>query len=300
MIIKNYLNYIGSKDRYLSQILELIEYGATQLKNGKSGTKLIDMFCGSAVVGLNAAKYVDNVLCVDACKELIAIHKWVQQASSVEGLLADVDMVISGYSLSKTNKDGFIRLREDYNAMVGQGAINPRWLYALIVHSFNYSLQTNKKGEYNVPFGANRSSFNKSLRNKLKNWKEELDKHKYITFNCGDFNDYRRFTRSILFVDPPYSASISKHPYRIGNIKWTEEEDRKLFAYLDYMNERKNLFIFTNVTENNGVVNRPLMNWIEEHDYTCTPVSVDYEGCNYQRKNNGRTHEVIITNFKKD
>ena len=298
MIVNNYLNYIGSKDRYLPQILEFIEAGVAQLGK-KSNTQLIDMFCGSAVVGLNAAKYVDQVLCVDACKEVITLHKWVQQAPSAEGLLADVDIVVSNYSLNKTNKEGFLRLREDYNTMVGQGAINPRWLYALITHSFNYSLQTNKKGEYNVPFGKDRSSFNNSLRKKLSNWKNELDKHEYFAFDCGDFREYKRFTKSILFVDPPYSASISKHPYRIGNIKWTEEEDRKLFEYLDYMNDRGNLFVFTNVTENNGATNRPLLNWIKEHKYVCTPVSVDYEGCNYQRKNNGKTNEVIITNFKK-
>ena len=65
------------------------------------------------------------------------------------------------------------------------------------------------------------------------------------------------------------------------------------------MNKGENLFIFTNVIENNGAVNLPLKNWIKENKYICTPVEVSYEGCNYQRKNNGKTKEVIITNFKK-
>ena len=298
MIVKNYLNYIGSKDRYLPQILNFIEDAATKL-NGSS-TTLIDMFCGSAVVGLNASQYVGNVLCVDACKELITLHKWVQSALSSDALLAEIDMTIAQYGLSKENKVGFLRLRKDYNEAASvYNAINPRWLFCLITHAFNYSLHTNKKGEFNAPFGKDRSSFNKVLRKKLINWKEALDEASNVNFEAHDFNDYRRFKRSILFVDPPYSASISKHPYRVGGIKWTEEEDRKLFEYLDYMNKGENLFIFTNVIENNGAVNLPLKNWIKENKYICTPVEVSYEGCNYQRKNNGKTKEVIITNFKK-
>ena len=297
MLINNYLNYIGSKDRYLPQILKFIESGAAKLGGSPL---LIDMCCGSAVVGLNAlhSGCVSQVLCVDACKELISMHNWVKQHMSAESLLADIDLIISAYTLDKKNKEGFLRLREDYNAYARCGGLSPRQLYALITHSFNYSLQTNKSGEFNVPFGKDKSCFNKSLRKKLTNWKNALDEVKNITFTSGDFDNYRDFTNCILFVDPPYSASISKHPYRIGNIKWTEEEDRRLFKYLDYMGNSGNLFIFTNATENNGTTNLPLLHWIDKHKYTSTPVSVDYTGCNYQRKNNGKTNEVIITNFK--
>ena len=51
MIVNNYLNYVGSKDRYISQILKFIERGSTLT----GGNQLIDLFCGSAVVGLNSA-----------------------------------------------------------------------------------------------------------------------------------------------------------------------------------------------------------------------------------------------------
>ena len=55
---------------------------------------------------------------------------------------------------------------------------------------------------------------------------------------------------------------------------------------------------FTNAISNNGVTNTILENWIANHDnYVVTPVSIDYTNCSYQRKNGGRTDEVIITNF---
>ena len=295
MIVRNYLNYIGSKDRYLPQILSLLETGAT--KTG--GASLIDLCCGSAVVGLNAAKYFRRVKCIDACKELILIHKYVQDSKSSDELLANVDKVIKQFDLSKENKEGFLKLRNHYNNVVTcTGHILPVVLYGLIMHSFNYSLHINKKGEYNAPFGKNRSSFNSSIRKKLINWKEELDKRPGVEFICKDFKGILPTTKSVIFVDPPYSASLSKHPYRVGNISWKEEEDRKLFDLLDFLDESGHLFVFTNVTSNNGVTNLPLVNWIHEHNYKCTPINVNYNNCNYQRKNNGSTVEVIISNFE--
>ena len=62
--------------------------------------------------------------------------------------------------------------------------------------------------------------------------------------------------------------------------------------------EEGNYFVFTNAISNNGVTNTILENWIASHDnYVVTPVSIDYTNCSYQRKNGGRTDEVIITNF---
>lgn len=295
MIVNNYLNYIGSKDRYLPQILKFIEKGASLT----GGTHLVDLFCGSAVVGLNAAKYFKDVRCVDACKEVITLHKWVQETDNSEQLLAMVDNLIAVKGLSKENKDAYLKLREEYNELaVNNHAISPLMLYGLITHSFNYSLHTNKKGGYNVPFGSNRSSFNKKLRQKLKNWKDYLDTTNNIEFVCSDFRDIIRSEKTVFFVDPPYSASISKHPYRVGNIKWGAEEDRMLMKYLEYVDNEDNLFVFTNVIENNGVINTALAYWITDNGFHVTPVNIDYDNCNYQRKNNGKAKEVIITNFK--
>lgn len=294
-IVNNYLNYIGSKDRYLPQILKFIEAGASLT----GGAQLIDLFCGSAVVGLNSAKLFKKVRCVDACKELITIHQWVQGYDTPEAVLADIDLVTTKYQLSKENKEGFLKLREDYNKeSIEQGVIRPAFLFNLITHSYNYSLHTNKKGGFNVPFGQGRSYFNKNLRQKLINWKNELNNSLQVSFECTDFRNVEVSSSSVVFVDPPYSASISKHPYRVGNIKWTADEDRALLSYLDNINKQGSLFVFTNVIANNGIVNKPLLDWVALNDYIVTPVHIDYKNCSYQRKNNGKTEEVIITNFK--
>lgn len=67
MIINNYLNYIGSKDRYLPQLRALLER-ASELTGGE---RLIDLFCGSAVVGINSTDLFKQIMNNDKCEELI-------------------------------------------------------------------------------------------------------------------------------------------------------------------------------------------------------------------------------------
>src|SRR5574344_1808587 len=134
---RNYLNYIGSKDRYLPQIMKHIA------RSDQRG-KFIDLFWGSAIVGINAAPLFHWTYCNDACESLIKIHEWVKNAESYEKLLGQVNTIINDFSLSKTNKEGYLKLRELYNTLkVYMGTDRPDLLYCLINHSYNYSLQMN-------------------------------------------------------------------------------------------------------------------------------------------------------------
>lgn len=307
-MIKNYLNYAGSKDRYYPLIREHLKRALGRKKKGKY---LIDAFCGSGVVAFNSMDIFENIMAIDKCEELITIHNWVRHTDTEE-LLKEIDGTITSYDLRKDDKEGFLRLREDYNNLIAEGSKpNAVWLFCLIMYSFNYSLHLNKSGGFNCPHGTNRSSFNNSLRTKLKNYKEHLDNNKDscgFAYLAGDIFtilnpdnpdkslfSIDRLNEAVFFIDPPYSAAVSKHPYRVGNIKWSEDDDRKLFEVLDIINENKGKFVFTNVFENNGVSNRPLQEWAK--NYKVHDVGVSYDNCNYQRKNNGKTREVIITNF---
>lgn len=308
MLLRNYLNYSGSKDRIYPTLRTHLERAVKGKKNKHK--YLIDLFTGSGVVLFNSVDLFDTLIGVDKCMELVRIHNWITQYP-LERIMFDIEVCIAKYGLSKDNKEGYLKLRADYNNEIAEGGFDPVKLYCLITHAFNYQLHTNKKGEFNVPSGAGRSYFNPSLRQKLINIKNYLDEqivvkdgktNKILLFTGGDCMDFvhclnyeNKFENVVFYVDPPYSASISKHPYRVGNIKWTEEEDRKLFNCLDYINENDGKFIFSNVLSNNGVHNIPLKNWADSYDIH--PIEVSYENCSYQRKNEGGTEEVIITNF---
>lgn len=290
-MIRNYLNYIGSKDRYLEKIMPYLE----RASKDKGCHTLVDLFCGSAVVGVNALDLFDCVVCNDKCAELISIHRWVRNRSKAE-LFEQIDSVISQYGLNKQNKEGFLKLRRDYNSKLD---LNPCQLFALVTHSFNYSLHTNSKGEFNAPFGANRSCFNDSLRERLGEFKSALDEHKNdILFHNMDFEyciDVNGIKDTVYFVDPPYSATKSKQPYRVKGVKWDEKEDARLFKNLDNIHNFGGYFVLTDVISNNGCENVVLKEWAQK--YNIEDVDVSYDNASYQRKNLGKTKEIIVSNF---
>lgn len=152
-LIKSPMNYIGGKHKLLPQILPLFP---------KDINTFVDLFCGGFNVGVNveANKIIGN----DLCKEIIEVYKGIQK----EGLENSLNLIkneISKYNLSKTNEEGFKQIRNFYN----EG--NKEWyiFYAMLTHAFNYQIRFNKKGEYNMPFGRNRSYFNPTLeRNFIK------------------------------------------------------------------------------------------------------------------------------------
>lgn len=290
-MIRNYLNYIGSKDRYLEKIMPYLE----RASKDKGCQTLVDLFCGSAVVGVNALDLFDSVVCNDRCRELISIHRWVRNRSKAE-LFEQIDGIISQYGLNKQNKEGFLKLRRDYNSKLD---LNPCQLFALVTHSFNYSLHTNSKGEFNAPFGANRSCFNDSLREKLSEFKSALDEHNNdILFHSMDFEhsiDVNGTKDTVYFADPPYSATKSKQPYRVKGVTWNKKEDARLFDNLDYIHNSGGYFVLTDVMSNNGCENVVLKEWAQK--YNIEDVDVSYNNASYQRKNLGRTREVIVSDF---
>lgn len=303
-MFRNYLNYSGSKDRIYPILRTYLEKATGKNKDNT----LIDMFAGSCVVAYNSLDLFKEVVCVDKCVELIKIHDWIA-STPLDKLLEQIRATIDKYELSKENKVGFLQLREDYNTGVASNKFDACELYCLIMHSYNYQLHTNKKREFNAPSGAGRSWFNPSIEQKLINMKNHLSevKNKPVllsgdvlslidkdnkTFREATKND---FSKMVFYVDPPYSASVSKHPYRVGNVKWDVDEDRKLFDCLDYIHKNSGKFILSNVTTNNGIRNIPLQRWAGK--YNLNPIEVQYTNCSYQRKNGGKTEEVIITNF---
>lgn len=292
MLIKNCFNYVGSKDRILSQI---------DLNLDKSKKYFIDLFCGSGVVGVNESLFYSSVVLNDACWQLTKVLKYFQ-ANDINDILKEIDKVIAEYELSKENKEGYDRLRDFYNTYsYSEKHFNPVIFYCLVTHSFNYNIHINKSGGFNVPFGKNRSSFNSSLRNKLVNFQNVLhankDKIQVTSLSYKDLlSKYSHCLKDfMIYVDPPYFSSDSSYG-RISYLgKWDGKKEKELLETLDYINEMGGSFLLSNVTKNNGKENKHLNEWATH--YNVVKVSSDYENCNYQRKNLGKTQEVLIRNY---
>lgn len=291
-MLNNCFNYIGSKDRLFSVIDKNLD---------KSKKNFIDVFCGSGVVGTNELNNYDRVVMNDMCWQVIDTLKFFRD-NDYSKVIHDIERVIYDYSLSKTNKEGYLKLREDYNADPFLRLVfDPAMFYCLVIHSFNYSIHINSKGKFSVPFGANKSYFNPSLREKLEGFQWELRQNKNkITFKTESFDklllDAKKVAKdSMFYLDPPYLSSDDSYSriYYLG--KWDEDKERKLYNCLDEINECGGSFLLSNVIENNGKWNKILDEWSKK--YNVLEVSASYESCNYQRKNEGKTKEVLVRNY---
>ena len=292
-MIKNCFNYVGSKDR----ILPLIDENLSKDKK-----YFIDLFCGSGVVSINEVNNYEKIILNDACWQITETLKFFRD-NSYEFVINEIDKIIKQYKLSKENKKGYLKLREDYNAdPYLQLVFDPVLFYCLVTHSFNYNIHINSSGQFSVPSGAGRCYFNSQLRYRLEAFHFELHENKNnITIKNNSFEKLisevptKILANSMVYVDPPYYSSDSSYEriYYLG--KWDEAKETTLYNTLDYINECGGNFLLSNVLENNGKVNKILSKWCKK--YYTIEVPSDYSNCNYQRKNNGKTVEVLIRNY---
>lgn len=273
-LIKSPLNYVGGKFKLLPQILPFFP---------DKINSFIDLFGGGFNVGINVKsnKIIYNDLCWQVV-ELLSTMKFM----SLEEQLNMIKSYINKYNLSKENQDGFLELRKEYNKNP-----SPILFYTLICYSFNNQIRFNSKGEYNMPFGKNRSSFNLTLENKYIKFVNELH-NKNINFFSKDFRELKIKNLSqndFIYVDPPYYNSIASYNEQNG---WTEKDEKNLLDLLDQLNNKNIKFALSN---NFKYDNQILKDWSKK--YNIHYLNYNYGNCNYQKKNKNKDIEVLITNY---
>ena len=200
------MNYTGGKFKLLPQIIPLFPQNISTF---------IDIFGGGFNVGINvnANKIIYNDLSIQVVQMLEYFQK-----NNLEEMLKQIENWINEYQLSKTNQDGFINFRTFYNSNK-----NPLALYTLICYAFNNQIRFNKSGDYNMPFGKDRSSFNDTLRNKFIDFVKAL-KSKECQFINSDFmntlEDITFDDNTFIYCDPPYFNSTATYNENGG---WTEK-----------------------------------------------------------------------------
>ena len=280
---KSPLNYVGGKYKLLKQIIPLLP--------GDIDT-FVDLFTGGCNVGINIE--AKNIICNDVEQVVVDLFNSWKELDSSEAL-SILESTISKYQLSKTNEEGFKRIRQDYN----EGDKSWDMFYAMLAHAFNNQIRFNKNGDYNMPFGRNRSSFNPSMK---KNFIEFIDKlnEMNIEFISMDFAkvDLSMLTvNDIVYCDPPYLITCASYNEKDG---WNETKELELLSLLDELNERGIKFALSNVLENKGKSNDILKEWSKK--YNVYHLNNSYGNCNYHAKDKSpnTTDEVLITNYSKE
>ena len=283
-LIKSPMNYIGGKYKLLTQILSLFP---------SKINKFYDVFGGGANLSLNVDS--EYVYYNDIVPYVSEVLKGMSETTADE-CVNKIKEIIDEYELSKTNIDGFKKLRDDYNA----GRKDWLTFYTLMCYSFNNQYRFNNNHEYNSSFGHHKSCFSNVTEKKIKKAIERLDNID-IVFDNKDFRDVdlsNADENDLVYLDPPYLITCGNYNDGKRGFKgWNEQDDIDLMNLCDSLDSRGVRFAMSNVFENKGNRNERLIEWSKE--YKVYYINNTYNNSNYQSKDKGEntTVEVLITNY---
>lgn len=281
--VKSPLNYIGGKYKMLARLMPLFP--------DKIHT-FVDLFAGGCDVCCNVLN-ADMVYANDINNHVIDIYKAFQEIDIIS-LLDYIDAKIQEYGLSMTNKEGYLKLRDDYNKSKDK---NPLDLYVLVCYAFNYQFRFNNAHEFNSSFGKDRSSFNERMRSNLIKFHDRIQNISFSALNFKNYDFSRLDINDFVYADPPYLISLgSYNDGKRGFEGWSAEEDECLFKVLDDLNKHGVRFALSNVTEHKGMTNNALINWASQ--YHVHDMNYNYSNSSYHKKQrNAVTKEVLVTNY---
>lgn len=283
--IKSPMNYTGGKYKLLPQILPLFP---TEINT------FVDLFTGGGniAVNVNANKIIAN----DFEPHIIGIYKTFQKYE-IEELIKTIEVAIQAFGLTIENADNFNNFRAYYNKHIedGYSFIMPIMLYVLICYSFNHQFRFNSKGEFNMPFGKNRSQWNNTMKKNLINFHKVITE-KNIIFTNKDFNELKidkLSSNDFVYCDPPYLITCATYNEKDG---WNETCEKNLLELLDKLNSQNVKFALSNVLFSKGKTNDILIEWSKK--YNVHHLDYTYQNCNYHTKDKeSKPDEVLITNY---
>ena len=291
--IKSPLNYTGGKYKLLNQILPLFP---------NEINTFVDLFAGGCNVSVNIK--AKSIISNDINQQIIDLYKHFKN-NSINEIENSIANIINKYNLSNSsqngyefyntnskdglanyNREGYLKLREDYNENP-----TPIMFYVLVVFAFNNQIRFNKKGAFNLP--VNKRDFTSNMQNHLKSFVKSI-KELNIDFISKDFRDVTIPDDSFVYIDPPYLATTASYNENGG---WNRTLELELLKYLDELNNKGIKFALSNVLESKGNKNQLLIDWSEQ--YKINYLNYSYSNCNYQTKDRdkGSTIEVLITNY---
>ena len=290
--VKSPMNYTGGKYKLLHQIEPLFP---------EDINLFVDLFTGGGNIAanVNANKIVAN----DCEENIIGIYKTFQGYDNVNELIGQIEEIIKTYCLTIDDTEAYNKFRNDYNSLkTSQGNYSPLssyniniLLYVLICYSFNHQYRFNSKGEFNMPFGKERSQWNENMKNNLIKFHQRI-KEKDIVFLNKDFRQLKVDKLGIndfVYCDPPYLITCATYNEKDG---WNQECEEDLLNLLDELNTKKIKFALSNVLYSKGKTNDLLIEWSKK--YTVHHLDYTYQNCNYHTKDKtNKSDEVLITNY---
>jgi len=297
-LFRSPLFYVGDKFKLLEQILQSFPNKINNYYEPFVGG-------GSVFLNVNAKKFHLN----DLDENLINLHKFLSRNyNNQKYFFKEIKRIIEKYNLSRSfyedivplnlkkkfkktyyakyNKEGYVRLKNDYNASNKKNLLQ---LYLLLIYGFNRILRFNSNQKFNLPVGN--VDFNKNTLNALQNYFSIISGKKFKFYN----KDYEGFLEKISFTkndfvycDPPYLISASEY-----NKFWSKENDINLLKILDKLSKNKVKWALSNVIEYRGKKNTVLIKWSKK--YKIKYIKSNYISFNDNSIKNFK--EILVTNY---
>lgn len=284
--IKSPINYTGNKYKLLDQIIPLFP---------KHIGTFADIFGGSGTVLLNtsAKSYIYNEYIKYVYDMFIGFI-----SDEYSGIMERIDGLTAKYSLSRTNQEGYLKMRDDYNS----GTCDWVMLYVLCSHAFNnqgrFSFGGNK---FNMPFGWEKAYISEEQRENICRMKSKFDGKNIECLNMSfERIDYSRFGNGdFVYFDPPYYGSLGVYNEKRkisadGRTNgWTLDQEASLYAIADELDSRGVRFALSN----NLKYSNPLLEGFCKK-YNVSHIDGKYSNISYHRNGRADDDEVLVTNYK--
>jgi DNA adenine methylase Dam len=283
-------NYTGSKHKVLKQIYDLL--------GNNDINQFVEPFGGSGVVGLNINSKYPNI------EKIYYNESNTDVYSLFRTLLNDHAYVVwSPETLMEEapkNKEEYLALRDSYNKSENKYILD---LFKLITTGFNNQIRFNKSGEFNTPYGDRK--FNSNTLKQLVNLRKanglgDLDHlFDYSNMKCSIFLDFIFSMESLdvestfIYFDPPYLNSVATYT---ENDTWNETHFFKMTERLDELTKLGYKWGLSEMSENKGIKNELLMDWINSKGYAFKNIDLSYTNSSATKKvRSGK--EIYIYNY---
>lgn len=272
-IIKSPLNYSGSKNYIVDQIIEQLP---------EKFSTFIDAMGGAFNVGINVGN-ADWVVYNEYNQYVYEIIHMLLFEDK-EDIKRQVRFLVDEFSLENGNKEAYIRYREYYNKHK-----TPINLFVLQMYCFQNQLRFNSNHDFNTPVGncgCNETTFER-IDSFIPRAKGVITKN--LDFTQLDFTEYPY--DAVFYFDPPYIiTNATYNDGKRGFKGWTVKEEKELLAYLDAIHQNGQRFLLSNVLTHNGKTNELLVEWVKKNGYTIVKLKP-------HKGRYGAREEVLIKNY---
>ena len=275
LINKSPLNYSGSKDTLVNDILKILPKHVDTFVDAMGGAFNV----GANIVAMNNVVYNEyNQFVFEVVKMLINTPKDVMHQNVVD--------VVNKYGLTKANKEAYLSLRKHYNQIPSSLE-----LFVLQIYAFQNMIRYNSDLKMNTPVGNN--EYSEGIKNRIYSFRTKTESVEL--YNCSyedlDLSSFNKDT--VFYFDPPYYITTAEYNDGKRGMKgWGIEQESALLKYLSDLDRMGYKFVLSNVLVHNGRSHNLLLKWIKEHRFCVTEIGKT--GIKYPRT------EVVITNFKEE